>query len=45
MLSIEDISILADFEEAEKSKPSPQKIVGDRVIDLFFSQTQKNKAA
>lgn len=32
MLSIEDILVLADFEEAEKSYPSPRKIVGDRVI-------------
>ncbi|CRL30327.1 Serine/threonine-protein kinase DCLK [Penicillium camemberti] len=27
-----DISVLADFEEAEKSSPSPGKIVGDGVI-------------
>lgn len=32
MLGIEDTSILTDFEEAEKSNPSPRKIVGDRVI-------------
>ncbi|KAJ5933241.1 hypothetical protein N7516_007730 [Penicillium verrucosum] len=32
MLGIDDISILADFEQAEKSSPSPRKIVGDRVI-------------
>lgn len=34
MLSVEDESILSDFEEAEKSNPSPRKIVGDRVIYL-----------
>jgi serine/threonine-protein kinase SRPK3 len=32
MLGVEDESILADFEEAEKSSPSHRKIVGDRVI-------------
>lgn len=32
MMAIEDTSILADFEEEEKSNPSPRKIVGDRVI-------------
>ncbi|KAJ5900246.1 protein kinase [Penicillium subrubescens] len=32
MLSVEDESILVDFEEAERSSPSPRKIVGDRVI-------------
>jgi serine/threonine protein kinase len=32
MLGIEDNSILVDFEAAEKSNPSPRKIVGDRVI-------------
>ncbi|PYI02933.1 protein kinase [Aspergillus sclerotiicarbonarius CBS 121057] len=32
MLSVEDESILVDFEEAEKSNPSPRKIIGDRVI-------------
>ncbi|GIJ81647.1 hypothetical protein Asppvi_000146 [Aspergillus pseudoviridinutans] len=32
MLGIEDNSILADFEEGEKSHPSPRKIVGERVI-------------
>lgn len=32
MLGIYDISILADLEQAEKSSPSPRKIVGDRVI-------------
>ncbi|KAJ6047187.1 kinase-like domain-containing protein [Penicillium canescens] len=32
MLGIEDISVLVDFEEAEKSSPSPRKIAGDRLI-------------
>ncbi|RAK98805.1 putative serine/threonine protein kinase [Aspergillus ibericus CBS 121593] len=32
MLSVEDESILVDFEEAEKSDPSPRKVIGDRVI-------------
>ena len=32
MMAIEDPSVLADFEEAEKSNPSPRKIVDDRVI-------------
>jgi len=32
MLSVEDESILVDFEEAERSSPSHRKIVGDRVI-------------
>jgi serine/threonine protein kinase len=32
MLGIEDNSILTDFEESEKSNPSPRKIVGDQVI-------------
>lgn len=32
MLSVEDESILVDFEEAERSSPSPCKVVGDRVI-------------
>ena len=32
MLRVEDESILVDFEEAEKSSPSPRKVVGDRVI-------------
>lgn len=32
MLSVEDESILVNFEEAEKTSPSPCKIVGDRVI-------------
>lgn len=32
MLSIEDESILADFEEAEISNPSPHKLVEDRAI-------------
>lgn len=32
MLGVEDESILVDFEEAEKSNPSPRKIIGDRVI-------------
>ncbi|KAJ5804251.1 kinase-like domain-containing protein [Penicillium psychrosexuale] len=31
ILGIEDPSILADFEEAEKSNPSPRKIVEDRL--------------
>jgi hypothetical protein len=32
MLGVEDESILVDFEQAEKSNPSPRKVVGDRVI-------------
>ena len=32
MLGIDDVSILSDFEEEEKSNPSPRKITGDRVI-------------
>lgn len=32
MLGIEDESLLSEFEEAEKSNPSPRKVVGDRVI-------------
>ncbi|RAK72536.1 kinase-like protein [Aspergillus fijiensis CBS 313.89] len=32
MMAIGDPSILADFEEEEKSGPSPRKSVGDRVI-------------
>lgn len=32
MLSVEDESILVDFEEAERSNPSHRKILGDRVI-------------
>ncbi|KAL3462503.1 protein kinase [Aspergillus heterothallicus] len=32
MLSVEDESILVDFEGAEKTSPSPCTIVGDRVI-------------
>ncbi|KAJ5587279.1 serine/threonine protein kinase [Penicillium hispanicum] len=32
MLRVEDESILVDFEEAEKSTPSPRKMIGDRVI-------------
>ncbi|KAI9037188.1 uncharacterized protein KD926_000761 [Aspergillus affinis] len=32
MLSVEYESILVDFEEAERSNPSPRKIIGDRVI-------------
>ncbi|PKX91187.1 kinase-like protein, partial [Aspergillus novofumigatus IBT 16806] len=32
MMGIEDTTILADFEEREKSNPSPQKIIGNRVI-------------
>lgn len=32
MLGIEDESILAEFEEEEKSNPSPRKLVGNRVI-------------
>ncbi|KAJ5086608.1 serine/threonine protein kinase [Penicillium alfredii] len=32
MLGVEDESILVDFEEAEKSNPSPQQVVGERVI-------------
>lgn len=32
MLRVEDESILADFEEAEKSSPSHRKTAGDRVI-------------
>lgn len=34
MLSVEDESILVAFEQAEKSNPSPRKMVGDRVIYL-----------
>jgi serine/threonine protein kinase len=34
MLSIEDESILVDFEEAEVSNPSPRKVVDDRSIYL-----------
>lgn len=32
MLSVEDESILVNFEEAEISNPSNRKIIGDRVI-------------
>jgi serine/threonine protein kinase len=32
MLGVEDNSILVDFEEGEKSHPSPRKIVGERMI-------------
>ncbi|PIG85343.1 serine/threonine protein kinase [Aspergillus arachidicola] len=32
LLSVEDESILVDFEEAERSSPGPRKIIGDRVI-------------
>ncbi|KAJ5682377.1 protein kinase [Penicillium macrosclerotiorum] len=32
MLTMEDDSILVDFEEAERSTPSPRKMIGDRVI-------------
>ncbi|KAF4224820.1 hypothetical protein CNMCM6457_008881 [Aspergillus fumigatiaffinis] len=32
MMGIEDTSILADFEEEEKSNPSPRKISVDRII-------------
>lgn len=32
MLSVEDESILVDFEKAEKSSPTPRKVGGDRVI-------------
>ncbi|OGM47773.1 protein kinase [Aspergillus bombycis] len=32
MMALEDPSILADFEEEEKSSPSPRKILGNRVI-------------
>ncbi|PWY83804.1 protein kinase [Aspergillus sclerotioniger CBS 115572] len=32
ILGVEDESILVDFEEAEKSNPSPRKVIGDRVI-------------
>ncbi|KAJ5332687.1 uncharacterized protein N7506_006470 [Penicillium brevicompactum] len=32
MLGIEDELLLSEFEEAEKSNPSPRKVVGDRVI-------------
>ncbi|KGO67791.1 hypothetical protein PITC_048770 [Penicillium italicum] len=32
MLGIEDESLLAEFEEGEKSNPSPRKVVGNRVI-------------
>ncbi|KAJ5948102.1 protein kinase [Penicillium verhagenii] len=34
MLSVEDESILVAFDEAERSSPSPRKIVDDRVIYL-----------
>lgn len=34
MLSVEDESILVDFEDAERSSPSPRKVVGDRVTYL-----------
>lgn len=32
MLSVEDESILVDFEEAEKASPSARKVIGDRLI-------------
>jgi serine/threonine protein kinase len=32
LLAVEDKLILADFEEAERSEPSPRKIDGDRII-------------
>ncbi|PLB44857.1 protein kinase [Aspergillus steynii IBT 23096] len=32
MLSVEDESVLVDFEQAERSSPSRRKIIGDRVI-------------
>lgn len=32
MLGIEDESLLAEFEEGEKSNPSPRKVVGNRVL-------------
>ncbi|KAE8367913.1 kinase-like domain-containing protein [Aspergillus caelatus] len=32
MMAVEDTAILANFEEEEKSSPSPRKVVGDRVI-------------
>lgn len=32
MIAFENTAILANFEEEEKSSPSPRKIVGDRVI-------------
>ncbi|KAL4813556.1 kinase-like domain-containing protein, partial [Aspergillus spinulosporus] len=32
MMAIEDMSILTDFEEEEKSNPSPRKVIGDRAI-------------
>lgn len=32
MMAIEDTSILTDFEEEEKSNPSPRKIIGDQAI-------------
>ncbi|KAL4891343.1 kinase-like protein [Aspergillus ambiguus] len=32
LFGIEDSSILTDFEQSEKSNPSPRKIVGDRII-------------
>ncbi|KAJ5594829.1 kinase-like domain-containing protein [Penicillium hispanicum] len=32
LLGIDNMSVLTDFEEAEKSDPSPRKIVGNRVI-------------
>lgn len=32
LMAIEDESILADFEKAERADPSPRKIDGDRII-------------
>ena len=32
MLSVEDQSILLDFEETERCNPSPCKVIGDRAI-------------
>lgn len=43
MLGIEDPSILADFEEAEKSNPSPREIIEDRVIYLSHKLKKTNQ--
>lgn len=43
LLGIDNISILADFEEAEKSNPSPRKIVRDRVIYTSRKLKKTNK--
>ncbi|KAJ5778868.1 hypothetical protein N7457_006588 [Penicillium paradoxum] len=43
MLGIEDESVLAEFEQAEKSNPSPRKVVGDRVIYASRELKKTNK--